>query len=79
LPCLCQFSVGFIFIRHTRECGYPVSVAAERWIPAFAGMTTVDTGWIPAFAGMTTVDTGWIPAFAGMTTVDTAGFSHPRE
>jgi hypothetical protein len=40
---LYRLPIDFIFIRHTRECGYPVSLAADRWIPAFAGMTTVNT------------------------------------
>jgi hypothetical protein len=35
--------IGFIFVRHTRESGYPVSIAADHWIPAFAGMTATNT------------------------------------
>lgn len=40
---LYRLPIDFIFIRHTRECGYPVSLAADRWIPAFSGMTAVNT------------------------------------
>ncbi len=34
-----RLPIGFIFVRHTRASGYPVSIAADHWIPAFAGMT----------------------------------------
>ena len=42
-------------------------LVGNRWIPAFAGMTTVRQSPALAFAGMTTVRRSPAPAFVGMT------------